>query len=447
MAEKKRFAIVGTGGRATMYVDALTKRFKDHCALVGFCDTSMVRMKYHNNRVIEGLNHPPVPMYLADKFDQMIKETKADAVIVTTVDCYHSDYIVRAMELGCDAITEKPMTTDAKKANQIFDAIAKTGKKLRVTHNYRYSTYATKFREMIMNGAVGTPQQVDFSWVLDTRHGADYFRRWHREMDKSGGLLIHKASHHFDLINWWIQGRPKSVFANGGLKFYGKENAKKRGKEYSYTRYTGVPEAKDDPFALFLDSSPSMKALYLDAEAETGYLRDRNVFNEGPGAPPITIYDTHALTAKYDNDVILNYSLVAYSPWEGFRVAVTGDKGRLELYDKHGSHIIAGQSDEELAREQARGNAQELKHFPMFGVPKVIEVPTAKGGHGGGDPVMLEQIFSPTPPQDPFSRAATHIDGAAAVLIGAAGNVSIESGKPVNIDDLLKLPPIERKET
>lgn len=438
MAEnRKRYAIVGTGGRATMYVDALTKTFREHASLVAFCDTSMTRMKYHNNRVIEGLKHPPVPMYLADKFDQMVKEQKPDAVIVTTVDCFHSDYIVKAMELGCDAITEKPMTTDATKANQIFDAIEKTGKKLRVTHNYRYSTYATALREQIMKGAVGTPMQVDFYWVLDTRHGADYFRRWHREMDKSGGLFVHKASHHFDLINWWIQGRPKTVFANAELKFYGKENAKKRGKEYSYTRYTGAPEAKDDPFALFLDQSETMKALYLDAEMETGYIRDRNVFGE-----PITIFDTHALTAKYDNGVILNYSLVAYSPWEGFRVAVTGDKGRVELYDKHGSHIIAGQSDDELAREQARGNVQELKHFPMFGVPKVIEVPKASGGHGGGDPVMLEQIFSPNPPADPFGRAATHLDGAAAVLIGAAGNLSAKSGQQVNIDDLLKLPSI-----
>ncbi|MEO6436844.1 MAG: Gfo/Idh/MocA family oxidoreductase [Tepidisphaeraceae bacterium] len=439
---KKRYAIVGTGGRATMYADALTRNFREHAQLVAFCDTSMTRMKWHNARVIDRLKHPPVPMYLADKleggkFDQMVKETKPDAVIVTTVDCFHSDYIVRAMELGCDAITEKPMTTDATKANQIFDAIARTGKKLRVAHNYRYATHATAMRELVINGAVGTPTQVDFSWVLDTRHGADYFRRWHREMDKSGGLLIHKASHHFDLVNWWIQARPKRVFASGGLKFYGKENAKKRGQEYAYTRYTGVPEAKGDPFALFLDSDPTLKALYLDAEMETGYIRDRNVFGE-----PITIYDTHALAVDYDNGVVMNYSLVAYSPWEGFRVAITGTKGRIELYDKHGSHIIAGQSDDELAREQARGHAQELKHFPMFGVPRVVEVPKASGGHGGGDPVLLEQIFSPTPPPDPFGRAASHLDGAAAVLIGAAGNLSIKSGQPVNIDDLLKLPAI-----
>ena len=440
MAEKKRYAIVGTGSRAGMYVNALTNTYRDHAQLVALCDTSMTRMKYHANRIIENHKHPPVPMYLAEKFDQMVKEQKPDVVITTTVDCFHDVYITRAMELGCDAITEKPMTTDADKAKKIFAAIEKTGRKLRVTHNYRYSTYATALREQIMKGAIGTPKLIEFSWVLDTRHGADYFRRWHREMDKSGGLLIHKASHHFDLANWWIQSRPKRVFASAELKFYGKENAKKRGKEYSYTRYTGVPEAKEDPFALFLDKDPGLKALYLDAEMETGYLRDRNVFNDGPGAPPITIYDTHAVNVDYKNGVTMSYALVAYSPWEGLRVAITGDKGRIELYDKHGSHIMRGQSDEELALEQARANVQSLKLFPMFGVPKEIKVPEAKGGHGGGDPVMLDQIFLPNAPADPFGRAATHIDGAASVLIGAAGNKSIATGQPIICDELLKLP-------
>ena len=57
--------------------------------------------------------------------------------------------------------------------------------------------------------------------MLDTKHGADYFRRWHRDKAHSGGLLVHKASHHFDLVNWWIQSAPTRVFASGGLRFYG----------------------------------------------------------------------------------------------------------------------------------------------------------------------------------------------------------------------------------
>ena len=61
-----------------------------------------------------------------------------------------------------------------------------------------------------MDGLVGRPLLVDFSWVLDTSHGADYFRRWHREKQNSGGLLVHKSTHHFDLVNGGSMRIPKA---------------------------------------------------------------------------------------------------------------------------------------------------------------------------------------------------------------------------------------------
>ena len=134
----------------------------------------------------------------------MIEKEKPDTVIVTTIDRTHHRYICRAMELGCDAITEKPMTVDAEKCQQIIDTIKKTGRNLRVTFNYRYSPYNTKIRELIMNDAIGEVTSVHFEWLLNTRHGADYFRRWHRDKRNSGGLLVHKSTHHFDLVNFGL---------------------------------------------------------------------------------------------------------------------------------------------------------------------------------------------------------------------------------------------------
>ena len=309
-----------------MYVDAITGPYRDAAELVGLCDLSQTRMNWHNRRLGTATGTAPSPAYRADRFDAMIAETRPDTVIVTTVDATHHAYIARAMELGCDAITEKPMTTDVKKMQIIFDAIARTGRSLRVAFNYRYAPAHTTLRRLMLEGVVGRPLCVDFSWLLDTRHGADYFRRWHREKESSGGLLVHKATHHFDLVNWWIGSRPREVVALGALSFYGRANAEARGESYGYARYTGSREARDDPFALFLDRSETLRGLYLEAEAESGYIRDRNVFGE-----PITIDDTMTLTARYDNGVLLSYCLVAYAPWEGFRVAITGDRGRLEM--------------------------------------------------------------------------------------------------------------------
>lgn len=431
--QKKRYAIIGTGSRAGMFVDAITTTYRDVAELVAFCDLSQTRMDWYNTQLQERYQLNPLPTYPANQFDQMIAETKPDTVIVTTIDATHHIYIVRAMQLGCDVISEKPMTTDIDKMKLIYDAIDRTGKSLRVTFNYRYAPAYTRFRELIMEGAIGKPLSVDFSWMLDTSHGADYFRRWHREKHNSGGLLVHKSTHHFDLVNWWINSYPTHVMAMGGLQFYGEENAAARGEHYSYTRYTGVPEAKDDPFGLYLDDKAVYKGLYLNAEEETGYLRDRNVFGK-----PITIEDTMNVMVRYQNGVMMSYCLVAYSPWEGLHVAVTGTKGRIEMdISENINHL---QGDGAAKASKSAFKQATMCVYPMFGERYNVDVPVGDGGHGGADPVMLEQIFSPDPPYDPFHRAASHIDGAASILVGISGNISMKTGQQVTIEDLFTLP-------
>ncbi|GAB4529657.1 MAG: Gfo/Idh/MocA family oxidoreductase [Anaerolineae bacterium] len=437
MNHRKRYAIVGTGSRAGMFVKATTATYADVAELVAFCDQSQTRMNWYNQQ-LAAIGMAPRPTYLAGQFEQMIAETQPDTVIVTTIDSTHHDYITRAMALGCDVITEKPMTTDLPKLQAIFEAIEQTGRSLRVTFNYRYAPAYTRFRQLLMEGAVGQPLAVDFSWMLDTSHGADYFRRWHREKQNSGGLLVHKASHHFDLVNWWVDAYPTSVFAMGSLSFYGRKNAEARGEYYPYTRYTGAPEAQNDPFALFLTSKDALRGLYLEAEAETGYIRDRNVFGE-----PITIEDTLAVTARYSNGVLLSYCLVAYSPWEGLRVAITGTRGRIEMdIEESITHLLG---DGQASASKGPFKQARMRVFPMFGHSYEVDVPIGEGGHGGADPVMLEYIFSPAPPPDPYHRAASHIDGAASVLVGIAANQAMSTGQLIHIDDLFPLSSVMKK--
>lgn len=436
--DKKRYALVGTGARARMFIDALITTYRDVAELVAFCDLSQVRMDWYNRYLQTLAGLPPVPTYHAEQFDRMIAETHPDSVIVITIDGTHHIYIVRALELGCDVITEKPMTTTLEKMRVIFQAIEKTGRSLRVSFNYRYTPAYTRFRELVMHGLVGKPLAVDFSWILDTNHGADYFRRWHREKQNSGGLLVHKATHHFDLVNWWIDSYPRHVFAMGDLQFYGKKNADARGEHYPYQRYTGVLEAAHDPFALTLEKNAMFQGLYLAAEAETGYLRDRNVFGE-----PITIEDTLCVTARYRNGVLLSYCLVAYAPWEGLRVAITGTRGRIEMDIAENINHLQGDDEAGLNASKGPFKSARIRVYPMFGLPYDVEIPVGDGGHGGADPILLEQLFSPNPPTDPFMRAASHIDGAASILIGIAANESMQTGKMVAIDDLFVLPDKE----
>jgi predicted dehydrogenase len=432
---KKRYALVGTGSRSRMFIDALITTYRDVAELVAFCDLSQTRMDWYNQRLETVAGLVQIPTYHPDQFRAMITEMHPDTVIVTTIDATHHLYIIQAMEMGCDVITEKPMTTDVDKMKAIFQAIDKTGQSLRVSFNYRYTPAYTRFRELVMQGVVGRPLAVDFSWMLDTSHGADYFRRWHREKQNSGGLLVHKATHHFDLVNWWIDSYPRHVFGMGDLLFYGKKNAEARGEYYDYERYTGEPEALLDPFALTLDKDETFRGLYLNAEQETGYIRDRNVFGK-----PITIEDTMSVAVRYRNNVLLSYCLIAYSPWEGLRVAITGTKGRIEMEISENINHLQGDGKANAGASKGPFKSARIRAYPMFGTPYDVETPVTEGGHGGADPILLEQLFSPHPPIDPFHRAASHIDGAASILVGISANESMKTGKMIVVDDLFVLP-------
>ncbi len=425
---KKKYVLVGSGGRAEFFYGAIASQFRETSELVAFCDINETRMAYANKMLQEKYDHAAIRTYKADQFDQMIETEKPDAVIVTTVDRTHHTYIIRAMELGCDVITEKPMTVDEKKCQEIVDAVERTGRKVRVTFNYRYAPHHTKARELIQDGVIGKVTSVHFEWLLNTQHGADYFRRWHRNKNNSGGLLVHKSTHHFDLVNFWIGSQPESVFAYGDLMFYGRENAENRGVTSFYERATGNPNAKDDPFALHLDENEHLKGMYLDAEHEDGYRRDQSVFGDG-----INIEDTMGVLVKYKNNAILTYSLNAYMPWEGYRIAFNGTKGRIEMSIVEQSYVNSG-GDKAL---EGALKGKTMNVFPMFGEPYTVQVEEGKGGHGGGDPVLLNDIFG-EPVHDPFNRAADHNDGARSILTGIAANKSIQTGKAVEVDQLVQ---------
>ena len=133
----KRYVIVGTGGRSSMFSEALMTTYKDSASLVGLCDVNAIRMDYYNTLFKDKYGADPVPTYPASDFDRMLKEQKPDVVIVTCIDRGHHQYIIRALEAGCDAITEKPMTTDIQKCKSILETVERTGRSLRVAFNYR----------------------------------------------------------------------------------------------------------------------------------------------------------------------------------------------------------------------------------------------------------------------------------------------------------------------
>lgn len=422
---RKRYVLVGTGIRAVWFLASVLHHHKDHLDLVGLCDTNPGRLAFAEKLCHRQKVEPST--YSDRAFDQMIEVEKPDVVFVTTMDSTHDHYIVRAMELGCDVITEKPMTTDAKRCQRILDAQKATGRQCRVTFNYRYSPPRTQIKDLLMKGAIGDVLSVDFQWMLNTDHGADYFRRWHSEKRYSGGLMVHKATHHFDLMNWWLSAVPVSVYASGKRAFYTPGMAKRLGLSSHHERCLTCPEKEACGFYLDIGSS-YYKQLYLDHEGHDGYQRDRCVFR-----PDIDIEDTMNVVVTYDDGVQMSYSLNAFNAWEGYRVVFNGTQGRIEHTAREKVYV----SGDGGVQGGFKDGGVTTTVFPLRGEAKEVDVWEGKGGHGGGDRLLLQDLFDPAAPADPYLRAADYRAGAYSILTGVAANESMATGQPVRIGDLV----------
>ena len=423
----RRFVQVGLGVRSWLFSLALTGRWRSAGELVGLCDRNAGRLE-HRAEWARGAGLAP-EVAAPDAFEALLRASRADTVIVTTDDRDHDHYICAALRAGCDVITEKPLTIDAIRLQRILDTLAETDATCRVTFNYRYSPPRVQIKELLAAGTIGEVTSVDFEWLLDTHHGADYFRRWHRRKENSGGLLVHKATHHFDLVNWWLDSTPERVLASGARHHYTPEHAATLGLEQPAERCLECADAPRCPFHLDLRARKELAAIYLAHEKHDGYWRDRCVFS-----PEIDIEDTAGVLVEYANGARLTYSLEACMPYEGYRVAFNGTLGRIEHTCRETPYVSGdGAKPGRLIDE-----ATATRILPHFGETTTIEIPASEGGHGGGDERLLEDLFSDAPPADPLGRAADHRAGAWSILTGIAANESIRTGAPVRPLDLVR---------
>ncbi|ULL17120.1 gfo/Idh/MocA family oxidoreductase [Paenibacillus sp. H1-7] len=421
----KKYVICGVSTRANgMFIRSMLDTFKPYCEIVGLLDSDPGRFTncFRKFPVLNGL-----PVYAPDQFDRMIKETQPDVVIVAGADHTHADYIVMGLEHHLDVISEKPMVTTGADCKRVLDAQANSKGRLYVAFNYRYAPVHTRIKELILEGKLGTVTSIDLNWYLDTYHGASYYKRWNRKRLNSGGLSVHKSTHHMDLVNWWINQKPMEAFAYGGLNYFGPDGELNPAKEDG--RYCGTCRVKHE-CTYFMRWSTRSKELVpeddhltqLDTKpgAYNGYRADACIFDS-----EIDIEDTYAAVVKYDKGAMLSYSVNFSLPYEGYRLAINGTRGRIEtkeVMSKRASYPIPEQT---------------IEYFPLFGGKETIHVVPRSGGHGGGDPLLLEDLFLGADPLRPYEIMAGAEAGAYSVLTGEAIWKSVQTGKPIRINDLL----------
>ncbi|MEO1016212.1 MAG: Gfo/Idh/MocA family oxidoreductase [Pseudomonadota bacterium] len=405
---KQRIAIVGTGHRgAGTWGRELLTSCGEHVELVGLSDVNPLRLEVARRAISVDV---PTSTNLAD----LISTARPQTLIVCSRDDSHADHIVLALEAGVDVVTEKPMTTTAEMCGHILDAEKRTGKRIDVAFNYRFAPTSRRIKELLVAGAVGDVTSVDFHWYLDTWHGADYFRRWHAFQAFSGGLFVHKATHHFDLLNWFLDADPIRISAQGALRQYGNAGP------FRGERCKTCAHARSCDYHYDVATDPWLDALYEAPSKFDDYFRDACVFRE-----EIDIFDTMTAVMAYENGVQVSYSLNCFMPIEGYHLAFNGTRGRIEvrMYERQAFEMPGGV--DEIA---VLGNDRSVQR---------IHVEHGQGGHFGGDPLLQRMLFAPHI-EDPLNQRAGSRAGAMSVLCGIAATKSAVTGSPVEIRELME---------
>lgn len=404
----KKHVIVGTGIRGIMdYAVPMEEELADVTRLVAVCDINPKRAALVSEYVGR-----EIPVYT--DFTQMIKNEKPNTVIVTTKDCMHAHYIAQAMELGCDVVSEKPLTTDEEKLRLIAETKERTGRDLKLCFNLRFHPFYSQIKRLMMTGFLGEIYSVHYEWMLSPDHGASFMRRWHRERKNSGSLLIHKCTHHFDLINWFIDQNPVSVNAFGEQRFYGPKR-----KERSVRCY-GCPYAKSCEYFWDITKNEFCRRAYFECEDVDGYYRDGCVFSDD-----IDIEDNVCVNVKYDKGAVMSYTFTATSQYEGINIHINGQNGRLEI--THRSRL--GEKRTDLVFYDRFNNNRNILEFP--------DGHMNEQGHMGSDTKYREMIFKGYT-EDPLKQVAGLKEGAMSIGIGIAANHSMKEHRSVDISDIYK---------
>lgn len=324
------------------------------------------------------------------------KDISVDAVIITSPDHTHHEIVMDAANSGKHIFCEKPMALSLKHCFEMQRAAESSNVIFMMGFCLRYNNLYLRAKEIIKSGQIG---KVRSAYAVDSveRGSAFFFHGWHRLKKYSGGMLLQKATHSIDIINWLLNAEPVSVYAIGSLDVFG-------GKESSGKHCGSCEKRKTCPE--FIDAS-KYHSDYLNGK--TFVVEDKCVF-----AKEIDICDNETLLIRYDNGAKASFVECQYTPDYKREFSFVGDKGRLDILDFYSHNGTPSPRNEiTISRRHSGEIAKQI-------------VPLRPGGHGGGDPAMIEDFLEAL--RNGTHPVADGMTGVISTAVAEAAEKSIESG-------------------
>jgi len=214
-----RIGLIGVGNRAQAhisYLKALPKRYR----VTAMCD--LVKEKAESSAALLGTSD----IKIFTDYKNLIRAQLCDAVLIATPNYTHKQIAIDALRGGLHVMCEKPMATTLADAQAMVETVDKSDRIFMIAQQMRYAAVYRKARELLNSGAIG---ELKYVWAEEFR--GDWARlyddpeenvrkNWRYRKKLSGGSLVEKCCHDFDILGWLIDKKPLRVTATGGLSVY-----------------------------------------------------------------------------------------------------------------------------------------------------------------------------------------------------------------------------------
>jgi predicted dehydrogenase len=203
-----KIGYIGTGSMGSSHVETFRDFCADQATGVGMFDPHAPSAEKAKALV------PDMTVYDSA---QALLASDIDAVVISTPNFTHLEYTLAALAAGKHVFAEKPVATSVEDCRAMVQAAKDNDRVLFIGHELRYAEYFQKIKDMVDDDIIGTVQIV---WCHEYRGPfMEKVNRWIVDGRYSGGAIVDKNGHHFDLMNWWVGSRPKKVSAFGSKKF------------------------------------------------------------------------------------------------------------------------------------------------------------------------------------------------------------------------------------
>ncbi len=409
MKKEVTCAILGYGGRGRLFSETL-KGIELFGKVVAVAEPDPKRRERAAKET--GL---PADMIFSSAEELLARPKLADAILNGTMDRMHVATAIPAMEKGYAMLLEKPMASTYEDCVAIEQAQRRTGAVLAVCHSLRYLGIYGEVRRMVAEGILGDIVSFDAIEGIMPIHQAHSFVRgnWGNE-GRSAFLLLAKCCHDIDAIQYVIDRKCEKVSSFGKLTHFTAKN-----------KPEGAPPRCTDGCPAADTCEYNAVKIYLQMEEWRPWLSDgddqtvMDLLRNGPHGRCVyqldnDVVDHQVVAFEYEDGLTGTFTTTAFHPG-GRYMRVHGTKGYLDV----------------------AVNEMTIKHTD-FVTRKVnnIKMPAIKGGHGGGDYLVIDGFLDAVRKNDPSAVLTTAQESLDSHRIVFAAEKSRREKRTVTVDEL-----------